>query len=59
LNEVEENYEMPELYGPAKPCLLSVASALVLEIALGLGEAVILSFFVGLILTIMGFNVVS
>lgn len=60
LNENEEDSETPELTRPKeKPCLPSVSSALVLAATLGLGEALILMFLAGPILTVMGVNAVS
>jgi len=60
LNGHEERTEAPGAIRPnEKPCLPSVSSALVLGTLLGLGEAFILTFFAGFILTVMGVNEVS
>jgi len=60
LNGSEEDQESPVTnIANEKPCLPSVSSALVLGTLLGLGEAFILTFFAGPILTVMGVNEVS
>ena len=60
LNENKEQCEAAELTRPKeKPCLPSVSSALVLGATLGLGEALVLIFLAGPILTVMGVDVVS
>lgn len=57
LNGNEEHQESPVTnIANEKPCLPSVSSALVLGTLLGLGEAFILTFFAGPILTVMGVN---
>jgi hypothetical protein len=60
LDENGKHCETPELKQPKeKPCLPSVSSALVLGATLGLGEALVLLFLVGPILTVMGVDEVS
>jgi putative MATE family efflux protein len=59
LNGNEELQREAVITSNEKPCLPSVSSALVLGTLLGLGEAFILTFFAGPILTAMGVNASS
>ena len=59
LNGNEEHWKAPEARPNEKPSLPSVSSALVLGTFLGLGEAFILTFLAGPILTLMGVDAVS
>lgn len=59
LNGNEELQREAAITPNEKPCLPSVSSALVLGTLLGLGEAFILTFFAGPILTAMGVNAVK
>uniref|UniRef100_A0A7I4CQM8 Protein DETOXIFICATION n=1 Tax=Physcomitrium patens TaxID=3218 RepID=A0A7I4CQM8_PHYPA len=60
LNDNGEICEIAEANMPAeKPCLPSISSALVVGAILGLGEAFILAFLAGPILTVMGVGSVS
>ena len=62
LNGKEERWEEPPeatIRPNEKPCLPSVSSALVLGTLLGVGEACILTFLAGPILTVMGVSEVS
>lgn len=60
MNDNGEICEIAEANMPAeKPCLPSISSALVVGAILGLGEAFILAFLAGPILTVMGVGSVS
>ncbi|KAG0586183.1 hypothetical protein KC19_2G070900 [Ceratodon purpureus] len=59
LNGNEEHWKAPEARPNEKPSLPSVSSALVLGTFLGLGEAFILTFLAGPILTLMGVDALS